>query len=157
MFKKIKEAIESIDFCVGIIPNAYARAEDFYLKSQIRSLQETLSLNKMGEESPMAQVYIVMNDDTINVSSSLMDGIRITVDDAEYRVQSKAVRIPVDCIPFNGAQSLKLPVYIRDEDGVEVSMNLSISVRMTAHKCLGDSQKDVHARLMAQFENARRA
>ena len=103
----------------------------------------------------MAQVYIVMNDDTINVSSSLMDGIRITVDDAEYRVQSKAVRIPADCIPFNGVQSLKLPVYIRDEDGVEVSMNLSISVRMTAHKCLGDSQKDVPARLMAQFENAR--
>ena len=159
MFKKIKTAIEAIEFYVGIIPNAYATVDEFYFRSQINALTKTLYMNKVLDEvrAPLAQVYIVRDDDTINTSSSLMDGIRINVDGAEYYVRCEAVRIPAVCIPFNGAQTLKVPVRITDEDGVEVIMNVAINVRLTAHKCLGESQETTHARLMKQFNNAHRA
>ena len=155
MFKKIKTPIESIDCCVGIIPNSYATVGEFYFRSQTNTLEKTLYMNKVLDEvnAPLAQVYIVRDDDTINSSSNLMDGIRIDVDSAEYSVRCETVRIPAICIPFNGAQTLKVPVRITDEDGVEVVMNVSINTCMTAHKCLGESQKDVHKRLLAQFKN----
>ena len=156
MFKKIKQAIEGINFNVGIIPNAYATVEEFFFRSQVQTLQKTLYMNKVRVESraPLAQVYIVMNDDTDSGASNLMDGIRVTVDGAEYYVRCEAVRIPAKCIPFDDVRVLKVPVRITDEDGVEVLMNVSINVCMTVHKCLGDNQKVVHDRLMAQFKES---
>lgn len=157
MFGTIKKAIEAIQFNVGIIPNAYVTVEEFCFRSQIQSLYKTLYMNKIDDatRAPLAQVYIVMNDDTEAPSSNLMAGIRIDVDGAEYRVYCEPVRIPTECIPFNGARSLKVPVRITDEEGIEVVMNVNINVRMTAHKCLGVDQKDAHERLMVQFKNPR--